>query len=679
VKSIQSNDAEAMELAEPVLRLRLFGPMRAEDASGHSVLPRSRKTRAVLAVLALVAPKPVLRSRLTGLLWSQRGREQARGSLRQSIHELQRTLGRASGLLLADRSHIALTANRLWVDVRTPATAMVNEPTEIRVFRSVLLDDLDGLDPAFDSWLAEQRHRIAHSALSAAETDLATAAGTAAKIEAAERLLTIDGAHETAWQTLIGAHMEQGNDVVARLVFDRCTASLSVAGRVPSAATEALLRTRPSHPKQSQFRASRDAVRLLVTPPRLLDRNAVERPLPGLAEEITAAVSRFRWIACFVEERPGTTADYTLDSTVQGSSGSIRVIARVLDARGGADVIWAHRFDTRVEDSLLVQSELAAQIAAQIDPELLIFEGTRRNSGGSDAATAFDLTLRAIPAIYRLEPVGFRVAGELLAAAAAVEPAYAAAYAWRAYWYMILVAQGWAKDPARATVLAGELAERAVTLDPGDARAVALVGHVRSFLHQQAEEGCALEEKALSLNPNLPLAWCFSGLAHSYLGRHDTAIEHISCAQHLAPHDPHAFFFDMALMMPHFMRHEFDKPLAAGRRAMELNPGFTSTHKGYLATLGLLGVQQEAQRILTRLLQLEPGFSVAQALVVKIRRLSPLRSVGLPGIQPLSRGTKRQILSTRAITDRARDRSRALCRGIAPRRVAGAVDQQSLM
>jgi hypothetical protein len=36
-------------------------------------------------------------------------------------------------------------------------------------------------------------------------------------------------------------------------------------------------------------------------------------------------------------------------------------------------------------------------------------------------------------------------------------------------------------------------------------------------------------------------------------------------------------------------------------------------------------------------------------LVVKIRRLSPLRSVGLPGIQPLSRGTKRQILSTSSL------------------------------
>jgi hypothetical protein len=44
---------------------------------------------------------------------------------------------------------------------------------------------------------------------------------------------------------------------------------------------------------------------------------------------------------------------------------------------------------------------------------------------------------------------------------------------------------------------------------------------------------------------------------------------------------------------------------------------------------------------------LDPNIQAVMILVVKIRRLSPLRSVGLPGIQPLSRGTKRQILSTR--------------------------------
>ena len=74
--------------------------MQAEDEAGHNVLPRSRKTRAVsrktravLAVLALAAPKPVLRTRLTRLLWSGRAIEQGRGSLRQSVYELQQALG----------------------------------------------------------------------------------------------------------------------------------------------------------------------------------------------------------------------------------------------------------------------------------------------------------------------------------------------------------------------------------------------------------------------------------------------------------------------------------------------------------------------------------------------------------------------------------------------------------
>ena len=41
-----------------MLRVRLLGMMAATDAGGASVLPRARKTRAVLAVLALAAPRP---------------------------------------------------------------------------------------------------------------------------------------------------------------------------------------------------------------------------------------------------------------------------------------------------------------------------------------------------------------------------------------------------------------------------------------------------------------------------------------------------------------------------------------------------------------------------------------------------------------------------------------------
>ena len=232
----------------------------------------------------------------------------------------------------------------------------------------------------------------------------------------------------------------------------------------------------------------------------------------------------------------------------------------------------------------------------------------------AEQPTAFDLTLRAIPAIYRLEPKGFHAAGKSLAAATALDQGHAAAHAWWAYWHLFLVGKAWAKDPRAATFRAGELAERAVTLDPGDARAITLVGHVRAFLHKQPEEALALHGKALSLNPNMPLTWCFSGLAESYLGHHDAAIEQIKRACQLAPHDPHAFFFDMAMMMPYYMRHEFDQAVTLGRRAVELNPGFSSTYKGYLASLGYRGYKDEAARVLSRLLILEPNFSIKEAM-----------------------------------------------------------------
>ena len=622
--SIQPNDPPGAAVADPLLRLRLFGQMQAEDAFGRSILPRSRKARGVLAVLALAAPKPVLRSRLTGLLWSRRAREQARGSLRQSLHELQHALGPGAAVLLqADRNQVVMLDKGLWVDVRVLAGATATDARGLQIFRPTVLDDLDGLDPAFDGWLEEQRQRLTQLALSVAEEVLAAESETKARIAAAEQLLTIDRLHEGAWQALIRANLEQGNRAAARLAFERCSTSLAHAGLVPLRETEALLRdTRPVR-MVAKPRAAGRVIRLRVMQPRTLDGGGMDGPLPGLAEEITAAISRFRWISC-VAEAPSAKRidpawqefpeDYLLDCTLQCFGKRMRVIVRVLDLQAGSDVVWARRFDREINDPLMLQGEIAAETAAQIDPELLLREGERRISSEPGDLTAFDLTLRAIPAIYRLEHAGFHAAGKLLAAAAATDPANAAAHAWWAYWHLFLVGQAWAKDPVEATVRAGELAERAVTLDPGDARALALVGHVRGFLHKRAEEACALHERALSLNPNLPLAWCFSGLAHCYLGRHDTAIEQIARAQHLSPHDPHAFFFDMALMMPHFLRCEFDTALALGRRAVELNPGFSSTCKGYLATLGHLRHEQEAKRVLARLLALEPDFSLRSAL-----------------------------------------------------------------
>ncbi len=67
--------------------------MEAWTLTSENVLPAGRKTRALLAVIALSSPRAALRGRLAELLWSRRPEEQARASLRQEIHRLLETLG----------------------------------------------------------------------------------------------------------------------------------------------------------------------------------------------------------------------------------------------------------------------------------------------------------------------------------------------------------------------------------------------------------------------------------------------------------------------------------------------------------------------------------------------------------------------------------------------------------
>src|SRR5579863_2284812 len=104
--------------SDPVMvRLRLIGQMEAWTLTSESILPTGRKTRALLAVLALSSPRPALRGRLAELLWSRRPEEQARASLRQEIHRLLETLAPAGEVLSITRDHLSLRTGAVWADV----------------------------------------------------------------------------------------------------------------------------------------------------------------------------------------------------------------------------------------------------------------------------------------------------------------------------------------------------------------------------------------------------------------------------------------------------------------------------------------------------------------------------------------------------------------------------------
>ena len=383
-------------------------------------------------------------------------------------------------------------------------------------------------------------------------------------------------------------------------------------------------------PQLQSAGARRNAIRLGVMPFKTIGPTDESGFSLGLADEITGAFSRFRWITCVAPASVATVAneplgqtsrwqqldlDFLVEGTLRTQGNEIRILARLLNMRGSGEIIWARRFDSGMPDILNLEDEIASETAAQVAPELLVWEAERAAARPQVNPTAYDLMLRAIPAIYRLDLAGFQAAGSLLERSLELDPSSAACHSWLAHWYLLLIGQGWATDVADAIQRADQLARRAVVLDPGDARGFTVAGHVRAFLHREAEEAIGLHERAIALNPNLALAWCYSGLAHSYLGLHTDAIRHIQHARRLSPHDPHGFFFDMALMVPFLVTGDYETAAQLGRRARNAHPGFSSTYKGLLAALGNLGLASEAAELRRELLVLEPQFSVQAAIV----------------------------------------------------------------
>src|SRR3984885_12336575 len=119
-------------LGQVVVRLRLIGQMEAWTVTSENVLPAGRKTRALLAAIALSAPRPALRSRLAELLWSRRPEEQARASLRQEIHRLLDALSPAeTDILMITRDHLTLRPGAVWIDVEEGMRATTDQPASL--------------------------------------------------------------------------------------------------------------------------------------------------------------------------------------------------------------------------------------------------------------------------------------------------------------------------------------------------------------------------------------------------------------------------------------------------------------------------------------------------------------------------------------------------------------------
>lgn len=663
--------------ARTLARIHLIGTMRAITPGGTDFLPRARKTRGLLAYLCLAQGENVSRNRLGGLLWDRSADAQARSSLRHSLSELNIIVNRrVPGLVAIGRDSIRIDLRKCWVD----ALAILADSTEatadsghlVEPYSDRLLEDLDGITPSFDQWLAAERTRFEDRVrkILEAELDRLTEQNATPEVRAAaaRRLINFEPTHEGAVRSVMKAFAQMGDRAQAIREFERCrqvllsvldlppskeTVALYEAVRIGSpkpvspavaeegpavAADAAEARSAPLSAVRSEMTQETDPATGLARDPEsrrrpsiavLPFRNLTGDPAhhyvaEGLVEDLIEAlsrvpnffvISRLSTLAFRNQDRhPREIGDvlgvrYVLSGSMRVLDDRLRLTIELTDTQLGA-ALWVAKLDEQFADLFEIQDRLSEMIVRQVAPYLHAAEVNRARIKRPDSLEAYDLFLRAQENMHNSSRAVFETSGALLDAAVAKDPRYAAALAWRAYWHVLRVGQGWSPNPSEDAQQADRFARAAIDCDGMEPMAFAVHGHVASYLYKDFDLAFRRFETALRINANTAPAWLWSAAAHAWMGNGPRAIEEIDRAMALSPYDPLMYAYSGIAAMAYLADGQYERAIEAALRSLRENRTYTSSYRQLVMALVLAGREHEARASARRLLGLEPDLTV---------------------------------------------------------------------
>ncbi len=282
------------------LRLKLLGDFDARDEAGTPIAISAKKNRALLALLALEQSGSLSRERIAALLWSDRGQEQARRSLRQALTVLRQELGRFEpSLLVGNDERVGLDLTRLRVDAREVADAC--EGTDMAALRHAaglytgpLLADATVEDPEFDDWLRTERQHYLDHAIALLDRLYQQTIGPE-RIDSGKRLVALDPLREASHRALAEAYLEVDERGLALQQIETCRAVLKEQlGIAPSAEIESLRRR--IYAPQKIAGAHEQALPSIAVVPFANSSSDPEQEYfsDGITEDIITELSRFR-------------------------------------------------------------------------------------------------------------------------------------------------------------------------------------------------------------------------------------------------------------------------------------------------------------------------------------------------------------------------------------------------
>jgi adenylate cyclase len=369
----------------------------------------------------------------------------------------------------------------------------------------------------------------------------------------------------------------------------------------------------------------------------------------GMVEEIITALSRFKWLFVIARNSSftlkGKAVDvkevgrrlgvrYVLEGAVRKASGKVRITGQLIDAVTGAH-IWADRFERDLADVFALQDEVTVAVVSAIQPKLLQTEIEMAARRRPENLTAYDFFLRALPQFYLATREGLAEAIRLAHRALELEPRFGLVAALGGVCHMNNVVWGYAIDPQFDRKEAVRLLRLALSIDNSDPDILARVAATSAFMVGDCESEIDMADRAVALNPNSFTAWNCRGWVYRSAGLPEEAVQSFETCHSMSPIDPqlHRTFAGMGYALIELRR--FDEAIVAGKKARRQSPSYVGAYRCLAFAFAHLGRDAEAREAATRMLEVDPAFTIS-AFITRGGQtnaklvIEGLRKAGLP-------------------------------------------------
>jgi DNA-binding SARP family transcriptional activator/tetratricopeptide (TPR) repeat protein len=642
-------------------RLTLLGPPQLLDEQGR-LIPIPAKAFALAAYILLTSGgTPTSRAALRQFLWENSDTKTAATNLRKfllRIRQAQKQFG--FELIHEDRDHVRL-AKSVEIDLAEfqKNTGML-DPNDLAklcdLYRGELLEGCAWDEPDVREWLEVQRARLKDSFVSVVSDWLEAPVPSADRMclrLAARRLIEVEPYNETGHRTLMRLFAEDGEPARVRDVYrslEQCLRndlntephaattelfhSLTPARPSPAPATQHdRQRARPdpdskgtpsiitddSHPDPSVAPAKSGAPKVTVLPPSTIGGQDVGHQIIGsLIDDVTIGLCRFRSLSVVAPHtaweltasgKKGLFSsfgiDYVVETQMQNRGGELWLSIRLLEA-STRRILWTEQYEVDRAQTSQQYRRLSVQILTSLVDTIERSELACYDS--EQDPTAYHLYLAGQNYLRTLDLPHLRRARRAFKSALNTCPDFVPtlsglARTLRLEWVLL------ARGESELLVEAKKLANRAIELDPDDARGYRELGACNLYVGRFDESLRALEQAELR-NPQFADLLVDSADALTHACEPQAALEKVALAIDLNPLCPD--FYWWVAGGSNFHLHRYVEAVECMSRMRDQTPAY----RLLAASWARLGEREQAAEYVHRVMEIHPDFRVSNWLSI---------------------------------------------------------------